>query len=422
MIQKLSCFAIFFVCGISLPSHAASLDWENPEVIQLGTVAPHATFFAYPASESASYQDRTPSPWFKLLNGDWKFKWVPKPGDRPASFFQNGSDDSAWKTIPVPSNWEMQGYGLPLYTNVVYPFPKDPPHIPHDDNPVGSYRHSVELPEGWTDSETFSIFDGVNSAFYLRVNGERVGYSQGSRTPAEINITRFVKPGRNLVAVEVYRWCDGSYLEDQDFWRLSGISRDVYMTSRSASHIRDFKVVTDLDKDYRNATLNIEVERTGSGAIGVELMDDAGKTILEGEIPAGSSRFSYPIVAPRKWNAEDPYLYTLLLTLKDVSGSKLEIIPQRVGFKKSEIKGNLYLINGVPVKLKGVNRHEFDPVKGQVVTRETMMRDIRLMKEFNIDAHQLGVGGRNSWGGGPLDQYKALEDAYEYAFRRSPVN
>ncbi|MEN8828929.1 MAG: glycoside hydrolase family 2 TIM barrel-domain containing protein [Lentimonas sp.] len=357
------------------------LDWENPAVLQQGVEQPRATFFSYPTAKSAQKMDRADAS-FKLLNGDWKFNWSSKPADRPTDFYQLKYNDQKWSTIPVPSNWERQGYSLPLYTNRTYPFPKDAPNIPHEDNPVGSYRHWFEM-ANTGDNQTFITFDGVKAAFYIWINGEKVGYNQGSRTAAEFNITEFIKPGKNLVAVEVYRWCDGSYLEDQDFWRLSGIFRDVYLTSRAPSHIRDFLIVTDLDANYRDAELVVEADIVGSGQLHFELLDAAGKSILT---KASSGSFKAPISNPRKWSAEDPYLYTALLTLKNARGKTIEVIPQRVGFRESAIVDGVYLLNGVPIKFKGVNRHEHHPVTGQVVDTESMLRDIQLFKEFNINA------------------------------------
>lgn len=347
-------------------------DWSNQDVLQIGVEAPRATFYSFPTDELAKSLDRTMSPWFQLLNGNWKFNWVAKPADRPVSFYQPAFDDAKWSTIPVPSNWQRKGYGKPLYTNVNYPFPKDAPHIPADDNPVGSYRRWFEVSNDWNDRETFITFDGVKSAFYLWVNGEKVGYSQGSRTPAEFNITQYVKPGKNLVAVEVYRWCDGSYLEDQDFWRLAGIFRDVYLTSRGPSHIRDFTITS------TDATLSVDAEIVGKGSLDVELFDADGVQVAKDRKASVSN--------VRKWSAESPYLYTAFLTLKDASGKTLEVIPQKVGFRRSEIKDGVYYLNGVPIKFKGVNRHEHHPVTGQVVDRESMLRDIKLFKENNINA------------------------------------
>ena len=329
------------------------------QVIQINTEKPHATLAAYNTLETAKGFDRYKSENIKLLNGDWKFNWVPKPADRPMDFFKTDFDDSAWKTIPVPSNWEIEGYGTAIYTNVEYPFPKNAPHIPHDDNPVGSYRKTFKVPAGWKGKEVLLNFDGVISAFYLWVNGEKVGYSQGSRTPAEFNITQYLKSGENIIATEVYRWCDGSYLEDQDFWRLSGIFRDVYLHARTPQHIRDYTVATDLDDNYDNATLKVDVELKKKSAATVELLlnDKDGKAVVSKSTKAtGVAAFSIPIDSPAKWTNETPYLYSLFLTVKDNSGKILEVISQKVGFREVDIVGNVFRINGVPVKIKGVNR------------------------------------------------------------------
>ena len=348
-------------------------DWSNLQVIQVNTEKPRATFYSYPSKTVASTFDRDQSPWFQLLNGEWKFDWSVKPEDREIDFYKLGYKDSAWSKIPVPSNWQMEGYGKPLYSNVKYPFPKDAPNIPLDDNSVGSYRKFFDLPEAWIEREIFLNFDGVNSAFYLWVNGRKVGYSQGSRTPAEFNISSFVKSGKNLIAVEVYRWCDGSYLEDQDFWRLAGIFRDVYLTSRGKDRIRDFEVQADM-----HGAFNLDADLVGEGEISYVLEDSQGNEVLKN----GEKQLSNP----KLWSGESPNLYTLYIYLKDRDGALLEVIPQKVGFSSSEVQGDVYYFNGVPLKIKGVNRHEHHPKKGQVISRESMLRDIKMFKQFNINA------------------------------------
>jgi beta-galactosidase len=391
--SMLNRYVVGALVGVSLFSainhvHAVE-DWENPEVIQINTEKPHATMYSYGDLKAAEMFDRANSKNFKLLNGDWKFNWVPKPADRPKEFYKTTFDDSAWKTIPVPSNWEIEGYGTAMYTNVQYPFPKNAPKIPHDDNPVGSYRKTFTLPHNWKGKETIIHFDGVIAAFYLWVNGNKVGYSQGSRTPAEFNITKYLKPGENLIAAEVYRWCDGSYLEDQDFWRFSGIFRDVYLHARTPQYIRDFTVVTDLDKNYDDATLSVGVELNSKKTATVEMIlaDAQGKKVIsKSQTVKGKTTFSVPVQSPMKWTNENPYLYSMFLTLKNSDGNHLEVVPQKVGFREVEIKNNVYMINGVPLKLKGVNRHEVHPDTGQVVDRESMIRDIKLFKENNINA------------------------------------
>lgn len=369
---------------------ARAEEWDDLSVVQINRASPRATMMTYKTARSAFTFDRTKSPWFRLLNGNWKFNWSENPAGRPADFYKTEFDDSVWKTIPVPSNWELHGYGTPIYTGVGYPFPVKPPHAPRQYNPVGSYRTQFELPKDWNGRRVFIHFAGVNSAFYLWVNGEKVGYSEGSRTPAEFDITSFVRKGDNLLAVEVYRWCDGSYMEDQDFWRLAGIFRDVFLWSRAEAYVRDFEVNVDLDDDYQNAILDIDVqaEHAGSHTLKAQLFDASLKEVAASAVPVETQgmAFRFQISSPALWSAETPYLYKLLITLMDKRGKTVEVIPWRVGIREVEIKNGVFRINGVPVKMKGVNRHETDPDTGQYCTRESMLRDIRLFKEFNINA------------------------------------
>ncbi|MDZ7339041.1 MAG: DUF4981 domain-containing protein [candidate division KSB1 bacterium] len=379
-------------------------EWENPRIFGINKEPPHCTITPFADVRQAFSYSRSASPLVQSLNGPWQFHWVRRPEDRPREFYRQEFDASRWDSIPVPSNWQMHGYDIPIYTNVRYPFPANPPHIPHDFNPVGSYRRTFSLPQDWEGRQVFVVFDGVESAFYLWVNGELVGYSQDSRTPAEFNITRFVRPGQNLMAVEVYRWSDGSYLEDQDFWRLSGIFRDVYLVARPTVYVRDFFVQTELDGDYRNGALRVTAKVRNNGPAGVK------KPTLEAVLLDGTEAGA-PVVArmsattpylescaestmllraevpnPRKWSAEKPNLYMLLLTLKDAEGQVLEVVPARIGFRGVEIKGGQLLVNGKPIYIKGVNRHEHDPDTGHYVSVESMVRDILLMKRFNINA------------------------------------
>ncbi len=246
------------------------VDWENPRVIGINKEPAHATLVPFPNRNQALTKAREASPHYFSLNGQWKFNWVPEPSKRPVEFFRPDYDVSGWKEIRVPSNWEIEGYGTPIYTNITYPFQRDAPRVTSEPpqkytafsqrNPVGSYRRTFTVPDGWQGREIFLTFDGVDSAFYLWINGEKVGYSEDSRLPAEFNVTRFLKPGENILAAEVYRWSDGSYLEDQDFWRMSGIFRDVYLWSAPKLHVRDFEVKTTLDKDYRDAVLEVRAE------------------------------------------------------------------------------------------------------------------------------------------------------------------
>lgn len=376
-------------------------EWENPAVLGTNREPPRASRMIYPDTAAARTADRNRSPWFQSLNGNWRFHWVSKPADRPTDFFRADFDDREWKTIPVPSNMEIEGYGIPIYVNIQYPWGNaTPPTVPKNNNPVGSFRHRFAVPDSWSGREVFLHFAGVESAFFLWVNGQKVGFSKGSRTPAEFNITKFLQPGENLLAVEVYRWSDGSYVEDQDFWRLSGIFREVYLWSTAPLHINDFRVRTDLDEHYRDAQLQLDVKVRNHGdkpeRIAVEATLADGQTdILCQPIKAFAQvqpeqeaviTLHAKVDNPRKWSAEQPNLYQLLLRLSDGSGKLLEVIPANVGFREVEIKDGELLVNGRAVLLKGVNRHEHDPVTGHYVTTESMIRDITLMKQNNINS------------------------------------
>jgi beta-galactosidase len=380
-------------------------DWENEEVFGRNKEAPHATLLPFADEAQAVSGVWETSPWFQSLNGDWKFHWVDHPDKRPVDFWKPEADIGAWETIPVPSNWEMEGHGTPIYVNITYPHVKDPPNIMKDPpadftafkerNPVGSYRREFTVPEGWQGRQVFLTFDGVASAFYLWVNGRQVGYSQDSRTPAEFDITKFLQPGANVVAVEVYRWSDGSYLEDQDFWRLSGIFRRVYLWSAPTVHIRDIELRPRLDAQYRNAVLSVraEVKRFGDGQepheVVIRLRGPDGAPVgqpARAAVPAdGRVSIDIPVAAPALWSAEHPNLHLALIELRGPGGRTVEILRQRVGFRSSEIKGGQLLVNGQPVLLKGVNRHEHHPERGHVMDTASMVEDIRLMKQYNVN-------------------------------------
>jgi len=381
-------------------------DWEDPQIIGLNKEPAHCTLMPFSDKKAALKGDRDGSPFFRLLNGSWRFHWVNKPADRPVEFYRPDYDVSGWDKIPVPGNWQMYGYGRPIYTNIRYPFPANPPHIPHDYNPVGSYRREFTIPANWKDRQVFLHFDGVDSAFYLWVNGEKVGYSQGSRTPAEFNITGYLQRGTNILAVEVYRFSDGSYLEDQDFWRLSGIFRDVYLFSTADFHIRDFWIRTELDKQYRNAVLKVLIrvrnysqyqQPRGNHTVELDLFSSEGVPLSSrpiisfkvGDIDIGKElsfgASFYSVTNPAKWSAEMPNLYRVLLTLKDEQGEIVEVVSCDVGFREVEIKNGQLTVNGKAIMVRGVNRHEHDPDTGHYVSVESMIRDIRLMKQFNIN-------------------------------------
>ncbi len=376
-------------------------DWEDPKVVERNKESGHATLLPYPDEASAAAGDKS-TPWYRLLNGDWKFQLVDKPESVPEGFFAPDYADEQWDTIPVPSNWQLQGYDKPIYTNVKYPWSPDQPRVP-EENPTGLYRMNFTIPEDWDGREIFIHFGGVDSAFYLWINGQEVGYSQGSRLPAEFDITPYVQPGENALAAQVMRWSDGSYLEDQDMWWLSGIYRDVYLYSTAKLHIRDFGVSTLLDETYTDATFKVRVKvrnygREEQGEVSVELkLLDADGTPVFTEPLVGSIEelrgwhekamdLNREVKAPQLWSAEHPYLYTLLVILRDQQGNVIEVERCRVGFRQVDICDGKVLINGRPVLFKGVNRHEHDGLRGKAVTEESMIADIKLMKQFNFNA------------------------------------
>ncbi len=376
-------------------------DWEDPAVIGRNRTLPHATYVPY-GDRGAALVARESS-FHRSLNGQWKFHWSPRPEVRPREFFETGFDDSTWDEIAVPGNWQRQGYGFPIYVDAGLPFrtSSDPPLIPHDENPVGSYRHTFDMPAAWDGRRTFLHFAGMSSAMYVWVNGREVGYAEGSKVPVEFDVTEFITPGENQLAAEVYRWSDGSYLEDVDFWRMSGIDRNVYIFSTPQVAIRDFFIDAGLDDDYVTGRLRVDVTLTnytaaasGPRTVEVELFDPDGRPVqdtplsqqLEAVAPGDVNlTFTAAIDAPARWTAETPNLYTVLLTLLD-GENRTEYIARPTGFRRVEMSGGQLLVNGQPVLLKGVNRHEHDPDTGRVVSEATMLEDIRLMKQFNINA------------------------------------
>ncbi|MCP4902128.1 MAG: DUF4981 domain-containing protein, partial [bacterium] len=377
-------------------------NWENLEVLSVNTEPPHATLFPFASSEAALEGDETTSPRFLSLDGIWRFFWVRKPADRPLNFFEPGYDDSRWDEIEVPSNWEVQGYGYPIYLDTEYPFPADEPNIPHDYNPVGSYRRSFELPEDWLKGHRVVLhFGAVKSALYLWINGAYVGYSQGSKTPVEFDVSSYLKPGQNSVALEVYRWSDGSYLEDQDFWRLSGIEREVYLYTRPMVFLRDYFVRPRLTESLTHGTLQLTTKIKNSFAeecqrkLRLRVFDepDSKEALIDERIEVSlgggeeaSIEVEKAVESPRLWSAETPELYTLLLSLEDETGHESEVVRAEIGFRRIEIVAGQLLVNGSPITIRGVNRHETDPHTGHVVDEASMIRDIELMKRNNINA------------------------------------
>lgn len=364
-------------------------DWENLAVLQRKRLPEHAWFFSYDSvSRALTYQREASS--IKLLNGRWKFYYADSPYEAPAHFYEQDYDTSHWEDIPVPSSWQMQGYGRPHYTNVQYPFPVDPPHIPTE-NPTGCYRRTFVVPESWTERKIVLRFEGVDSAFHVWINGHKAGYSQGSRTGSAFNITSLVTKGENTIAVRVYQWSDGSYIEDQDMWWLSGIFRDVYLIAKPQTSVQDVFIQAKLDENYENGVLDIEttIDNLVPGlTLEVLLLDQQHKEIAKRSTAANDATLnvSLPVVHPKKWSAESPYLYHLLLILKDKAGEVVEAIPNKVGFRTVELKDGVMLVNGVPIMLKGVNRHDHHPVYGKAVPLNWMLEDVKLMKQHNINA------------------------------------
>ncbi|TLX71255.1 DUF4981 domain-containing protein [Labilibacter sediminis] len=389
---------VFVLFSVMMVIHGKKKpEWDNVKVLQVNREQPHTTMMVYDSKEKANTYNKSKSGNFQSLNGQWKFKWSKNPAERPVDFYKPSFNDEAWDMIPVPSNWELEGHGMPIYTNDTYPFEKDNLEAPKEWNPVGSYRHTFSVPQAWAQKEVLINFDGVQSAFYLWVNGKKVGYSQGSRTPGEFNITRYLKKGENTLAVEVYRWSDASYLEDQDFWRLSGIFRDVYLWATPKTHIRDFDITSTLDETYKNGIFRIKGEITSDKKAAVEIKyeiaNHKGNVVLAGSssVSAVSGVVEFKtepkeIKDVTSWNAEASYLYHLNISLCDNNGKLLEVIPQKVGFRKVHIANGRLLVNGQAILFKGVNRHEHHPVTGHFVTREDMMRDIIIMKQNNINA------------------------------------
>lgn len=390
------------------PTTQPSREWEDEQITDLNTQPPRATSIPYASLDEAKQGKPSASSRFRSLSGPWQFHFSKRPEDRPVDFYLPEFDVSAWKTIPVPSNWQLQGYGKPIMVNFQYPFVAKPPLVtvePPKDwtayeyrNEVGSYRKEFELPADWQGQNVFLHFAGVESAMYVWVNGQRVGYSEDSYTPAEFDITPYLKPGKNIVAAEVYRWSDGSYLEDQDFVRLSGIFRDVHLYAVPKTYIRDISVKPTLDADYVDGEIMVSsrVRNTSDQAtrpsVSFELLDDAGRQVATNEMTVDvvpgeefTVTLGAPVAKPAQWSAETPNLYTLLVTLRDADGKVQTVERSRIGFRKIEIKDQQLLLNGKPIKLRGVNRHETDPDTGRHQTEARMIEDILIMKRNNID-------------------------------------
>ncbi|QDV74062.1 glycoside hydrolase family 2 TIM barrel-domain containing protein [Botrimarina mediterranea] len=418
--------AILLVLCVGSNARAEKPVWENEQVYHRNRLPARATFWPFASVEAARVGDREVSPLVKSLCGDWRFDWAPTPADAPADSWLNGFPSSSWARLPVPSSWQMHGYGTPIYKSSGYPFRIAPPRVTceppstwttfKDRNPVGSYWREFETPREWRGKRVFLHFAGVEGAFETWVNGDFVGYSEGSRSPAEFEVTSRLQTGANTIAVRVYRYSDGSYLEDQDMWRLSGIHREVLLVATPAARIADFTVRTDLDSHYRDAQLAIDIKLDADNpldgwTIRADLFDTEGDAVLAESLQhkaepilnltsdaavlvertpqRGAGPFGWlhaTVKAPRLWTAETPNLYRLVLSLVDDHGSVVQTTGCDVGFRKIESRDGRFLVNGKPIKLRGVNRHEHDPVTGHTLSLESMRRDIELMKRANINA------------------------------------
>lgn len=414
---KLIASCIFFVFSTyCVTAQSLPIELQTPEIVSVNRMPMRAHAFAYENMSLAEKRIKENSKYFLSLNGYWKFHWVQDPMDRPQDFFNSNFDDSKWVNFPVPANWELNGYGLPIYVNQPYEFAGakfragnlNPPYdIPIHNNPVGSYRKKIVIPKDWDGHQIFIHLGAVKSAFYIWVNGKKVGYSEDSKLAAEFDITEYLIPGENLIALQVYRWSDASYLECQDMWRISGIEREVYLYATPKLDMRDFKVQSTLINNYRDGNLQIDVEvnsyktdvktfhsKRDSFVVEVQLKDNLGKEIYKSssEVQTVLGRYkssvSFNQIIPnvKAWSAEMPHLYTLFLSLKNPLGHVLEVIPIRVGFRSIEIKGRDFLVNGKRVFFKGVNRHEHNPKTGHVLTKEDMLKDMEMMKKLNINA------------------------------------
>ena len=368
----------------------AQEEWQNPNVNAIHREPVHTNWYAYPSLEEAQKGVREEASNFLSLDGTWKFNWVRHAGQRPLDFYRTDFNDRGWDTMEVPAVWELNGYGDPLYVNIGYAwreqYKNNPPIVPETENHVGSYRRVVEIPADWKGKDIFAHFGSVTSNMYLWVNGKFAGYSEDSKLAAEFNLTKYLKPGKNLIAFQVFRWCDGTYLEDQDFSRFCGVGRSCWLYTREKSRVEDIRVTPDLDKNYRDGSLAIEYVVKGNADVTLTLTDREGRKVAEQTSRgAGLKNCMFEVKDPLKWSAETPNLYDLT-AVSSVKGEVSEVIPLKVGFRKIEIVNSQVLVNGKPVLFKGANRHEMDPDGGYVVSRERMIQDIRIMKELNINA------------------------------------
>ncbi|HZL11293.1 MAG TPA: glycoside hydrolase family 2 TIM barrel-domain containing protein [Prolixibacteraceae bacterium] len=385
---------LLIACFSQAQTKSAQPFWLNERINEENRLPMHSSFFVFENEQLAKKGDWKQSANYLNLNGDWKFKWAEKPAELPKDYESTSFDDSGWNKMQVPSTWEVNGYGDPIYINVGYEFENimkpNPPIVPMDFNPTGVYRREITISDSWKGKEVILHIGSAKSNLTVWVNGKYVGYGEDGKLPSEFDVTSFMKPGKNLICMRVMRWCDGTYLEGQDFWRLSGIMRDCYLVARNQTHISDYSIITDLDGNYKDAVLNttLKLDKAATASAAIQLFD--GEKVVK-EITVSFSnesekKVSIPVAQPKLWSAEIPTLYKALITLKDNSGAIIEVIPQQIGFRKVEIKDGLFYVNGQPVLIKGVNRHEVDPISGETISKEAMLKDIKLMKQYNINA------------------------------------
>ena len=378
-------------------------EWHDLSVNNVNRFATRTSFFAYENREAALKGDREKSSNFLSIEGDWHFQWVENADQRPTDFFRTDYDDAAWKTMRVPGIWELNGYGDPEYVNIGFAwrghFKNNPPMVPTKDNHVGSYRRTIRIPDSWDGRQVIAHFGSVTSNMYLWVNGKFVGYAEDSKSAMEFDITPYLKKGDNLIAFQSFRWCDGSYSEDQDFWRLSGVARDCFLYSRSqTAHVDDVRVTPDLDAEYKNGSLAVALKAKGNAKFLIDLIAPDGdvvsrKIINSSKVKKQKGRnvavvnatVKFDVENPLKWTAETPNLYKVVVTVQQ-DNKDVESVPVRTGFRKVEIKNKQLLVNGQPILIKGANRHEIDPDGGYVISRERMLEDVKLMKQFNVNA------------------------------------
>lgn len=396
--MKKTVFIVTFIITsiLSVQAQESIPFWQNEKINEDNREPMHASYHVFENEALATKNDWKSSKNYLDLNGTWKFKYVESPNDLPKEFEKRTFNDTGWDNFKIPASWDVNGYGYPVYTNTTYDFAKyikiNPPFVPTKYNPTGVYRKEITVDKNWDGKDVFLHVGTAKSNLTVWVNGVYIGYGEDGKLPSEFNLNKFLKTGKNSIVLKVMKWSDGSYLECQDFWRMSGITRDTYLYARNKTHLKDYEIIPDLDASYINGTLKISTEfsdldKKGNYTLEIHLKEGE-TTVASKTINATSTKqtFDFAVNNPKKWSAEIPNLYQINFLLKDKKGNVIEVIRQNVGFRKVEIKGGQLLVNGKAIYIKGVNRHETDPVTGQTVSRERMEEDVKLMKEFNINA------------------------------------